>query len=106
MARDGAGTYSVPNTFLPNTTMSATAVNQNFTDAGSEITNSLARDGQSSMSGQFKATDGTVTAPGVCPDTSTVPLIRALLCTNQTTAVLFAFGMKVTVTSAGMLTEV
>ncbi len=65
MARDGAGTYSVPNTFLPNTTMSATAVNQNFTDAGSEITNSLARDGQSSMSGQFKAFDGTVTAPGI-----------------------------------------
>jgi hypothetical protein len=65
MARDGSGTYSVPNTFLPNTTMSATAVNQNFTDAGSEISNSLARDGQSSMSAQFKAFDGTVTAPGI-----------------------------------------
>lgn len=65
MARDGFGTYSVPNTFLPNTVMSATAVNQNFTDAGSEITGSLARDGQSAMSGQFKAWDGTATASAV-----------------------------------------
>lgn len=68
MARDGFGVYSVPNTFLPNTVMSATAVNANFTDAGSEITNSLARDGQSSMSGQLKIIDGTSTAsvlPGI-----------------------------------------
>jgi hypothetical protein len=65
MPRDGAGTYTVPNTFLPNTTMSATAVNQNFTDAGTELTNSLARDGQSSMSGQFKAIDGTLGGPGI-----------------------------------------
>lgn len=68
MPRDGFGTYSVPNTFLPNTVMSATAVNANFTDAGSEITGSLARDGQSSMIGQFKAWDGTATAsvlPGI-----------------------------------------
>lgn len=68
MARDGFGTYSVPNTFLPNTVMSATAVNANFTDAGSEITGSLARDGQSAMSGQFKAWDGSATAsnlPGI-----------------------------------------
>lgn len=65
MARNGSGTYSVPNTFLPNTTMSATAVNQNFTDAGSEITNSLARDGQTAMSGALKLTDGSTGAPGL-----------------------------------------
>lgn len=65
MPRDGSGTYSVPNTFLPNTVMSATAVNQNFTDAGSAITQSLARDGQSSMTGQFKAIAGTVGSPGI-----------------------------------------
>lgn len=68
MARDGFGTYSVPNTFLPNTVMSATAVNGNFTDAGAELTNSLARDGQSSMSGQFKAWEGSSTTsvlPGI-----------------------------------------
>lgn len=69
MARDGlTGTYSVPNTFLPNTVMSATAVNTNFTDAGTALTGSLARDGQSAMTGQFKAYDGTATAsvlPGI-----------------------------------------
>lgn len=65
MARNGSGTYSVPNTFTPNTTMSATEVNANFTDAGSEITNSLARDGQSSMTGPLKAADGSVGAPGI-----------------------------------------
>lgn len=66
MARNGTtGAYSVPNTFLPNTVMSATAVNQNFADAGSEISNSLARDGQSSMSGPMKAFDGTEDAPGI-----------------------------------------
>jgi hypothetical protein len=65
MPRDGSGTYSVPNTFVPNTTMSASAVNQNFVDAGSELTNSLARDGQSAMSGQLKVIDGTAGAPGI-----------------------------------------
>lgn len=68
MPRDGVGTYTVPNTFTPNTIMSATAVNANFTDAGSELTNSLARDGQSAMSGQLKAWEGSATAsvlPGI-----------------------------------------
>jgi hypothetical protein len=65
MPRDGSGTYSVPNTFLPNTVMSATAVNANFTDAGTALTGSLARDGQSVMTGQFKAIAGTVGAPGI-----------------------------------------
>lgn len=65
MARDGGGTYSVPNTFLPNTVMSASAVNQNFTDAGSEITGSLARNGSSAMVGQFKAADGAEATPGI-----------------------------------------
>lgn len=60
-----SGTYSVPNTFLPNTTMAATAVNQNFTDAGAEITNSMARDGQSTMTGQLKLIDGSEATPGI-----------------------------------------
>lgn len=64
MPRNGSGTYTVPNTFLPNTIMSATAVNANFTDAGHELTNSVARDGQSTMTGQLKLADGTVEAPG------------------------------------------
>lgn len=65
MSRNGSGVYSVPNTFTPNTVMSASAVNQNFTDAGTELTNSLARDGQSTMTGQLKADAGSVGAPGI-----------------------------------------
>lgn len=65
MPRDGSGNYSVPNTFLPNTVMSATAVNQNFTDAGTAITGSLPRDGQAAMTGQFKAIAGSQAAPGI-----------------------------------------
>ena len=73
MPRNGSGVYSVPNTFTPNTVMSATAVNQNFTDAGNELSNSLARDGQSIMTGQFKAADGSEAAPGIAfgSDTNT-----------------------------------
>lgn len=65
MPRDGSGNYSVPNTFLPNTVMSATAVNANFTDAGTALTGSLPRDGQAAMTGQFLAIAGTEAAPGI-----------------------------------------
>jgi hypothetical protein len=56
---------AILNSFTPNTVMSATAVNANFSDCGTEITGSLARDGQSSMSGQMKVIDGSAGAPGI-----------------------------------------
>lgn len=65
MARNGSGTYVVPNTFVPNTPISASEINQNFSDVGTAITGSLARDGQSSMTGQLRIVDGTVAAPGI-----------------------------------------
>lgn len=65
MPRDGSGNYSVPNTFTANTVMSATAVNQNFTDAGTALTGSLPRDGQAAMTGQLKAVAGSTSAPGI-----------------------------------------
>lgn len=40
-------------------------MNANFSDVGTEITNSLPRDGQAAMTGQLKAASGTVSAPGV-----------------------------------------
>jgi hypothetical protein len=64
-ARNGSGTYSTPNTFTPSTTISSSAVNQNFSDLATEMTNSLALDGQSTMTGQLKAASGTVLAPGI-----------------------------------------
>lgn len=73
MARNGSGTMSVPNTFSSGTTISSSAMNANFSDIGSEITNSLPRDGQASMTGQFKASSGTAAAPGIAfsSDTNT-----------------------------------
>lgn len=65
MARNGSGTYSVPNSFSANTTIESAKVNQNFSDVGSEITGSLPRNGEAGMTGQFKAADGTSSAPGM-----------------------------------------
>jgi hypothetical protein len=73
MPRNGAGTASIVNTFTPLTTADANDVNENFTDIATMITDSLPRDGQAGMSGQFLATSGTVSAPGMSwnadPDT-------------------------------------
>ncbi|MFC5068873.1 hypothetical protein [Flaviflagellibacter deserti] len=65
MPRNGSGTYIVPNTFTPGTVISSSTMNANFSDAGQAITDSLARDGQGGMLGQFKASDGTNGAPGI-----------------------------------------
>lgn len=65
MARNGSGTYSTPNSFSSGTTISSSAMNANFTDVASEITNSLPRDGQAAMTGQLQATAGSATAPGL-----------------------------------------
>lgn len=56
---------SVINSFSSGTVISSSQVNANFTDIADEITNSLALDGQSTMSGALKAADGTSSAPGI-----------------------------------------
>jgi hypothetical protein len=64
---------SVVNSFSAGTTIESGAVNANFTDFASEITNSLPRDGQAAMTGAMKAASGSVAAPGITfgsdPDT-------------------------------------
>lgn len=65
MARNGSGTFSITNSFSSGATISASAMNANFSDVGSEITNSLPRDGQAAMTGQLKASSGTAAAPGM-----------------------------------------
>jgi microcystin-dependent protein len=65
MARNGSGTYSVVNTFVSGTSITAADHNENWSDLASEMTNSVAVDGQSTMSGAFKAASGTVAAPGI-----------------------------------------
>jgi len=65
MPRNGSGTMSITNSFSPSTTISSSAVNANFADIGTELTNSLPRDGQAAMTGQMKAATGTAAAPGM-----------------------------------------
>lgn len=60
-----SGTMTIVNSFTPSTVISSSQVNANFTDIAAEITNSLALDGQSTMTGQIKSADGTVSAPGI-----------------------------------------
>lgn len=73
MPRNGSGVASVVNTFVPLATADANAVNANFTDMANMITDSLPRDGQAGMTGQFLATSGTAGEPGISwnadPDT-------------------------------------
>lgn len=71
MPRNGSGTMSVTNSFSSGTTISSSEMNANFTDFASEVTNSLARDGQSAMTGQLKITAGTAAAPGLIFSTDT-----------------------------------
>lgn len=51
MARDGSGTYSLPEApFVYNTVIDESAVNNNFSDIASALTASLAKDGQTNPS--------------------------------------------------------
>ena len=63
MARNGSGTFSIPNTFVSGNTITASGHNQNNSDIASEITNSVAADGQTSMTGPLKAANGTNASP-------------------------------------------
>ena len=63
MSRNGSGVYSVPNTFVAGTTITASDHNENWDDIEAEITNSLALDGQSTMTGVLKLSAGTAAAP-------------------------------------------
>jgi microcystin-dependent protein len=65
MSRNGSGTYSIPTTAVTGTSISSADWNSNFDDLGDEMTNSLALDGQSTMTGQLKAANGTVSLPGL-----------------------------------------
>lgn len=63
MSRNGSGVYATPNTFAALATITASGFNQNFSDLASEITNSLAADGQTSMIGPIKAATGAADTP-------------------------------------------
>lgn len=64
MPRNGSGNYSLPEAaFVPGTTISSSAVNSDFSDIASAITDSIAADGQTPIVGQLKQDSGTLTTP-------------------------------------------
>lgn len=73
MARNGSGNYTKVNTFTAGTPITAASHNQNWDDVAAEITNSVAADGQTTMTGPLKAASGAAVAPsysfGSDPDT-------------------------------------
>jgi len=68
MARNGSGTMSITYSFTSGSTIQSSQVNANLSDIAAEITNSIARDGQSSMTGQFKAATGSALEPSISFD--------------------------------------
>src|SRR3990172_174866 len=68
MPRDSSGNYTLPgayNPVVPNTTILADWANISLADIASGITDSLDRSGRGGMLAALKATDGTVSAPGI-----------------------------------------
>lgn len=63
MARNGSGTYSVPNTFIAGNTITAAGHNQNWSDLVAEMTNSVAADGQTPITAGLKGANGTAALP-------------------------------------------
>lgn len=63
MSRNGSGTYTKVNTFTAGQTITAAGHNQNWDDIASEMTNSVAVDGQSTMTGPLKLPNGSQSAP-------------------------------------------
>ena len=53
MPRSGTGTYTIPNTFSSGTVISSTTMNSNFADVATALTQSVAADGQTPITGNF-----------------------------------------------------
>ncbi len=65
MPYNGSGTFTTINVFVPNTTILSAAVNANFADIATGLSDCLTRDGQAGMTAALGITSGTVNAPGL-----------------------------------------
>lgn len=67
MPRNSGGTYSLPagNPVVTATVISSVWANTTLSDIGTALTDSLARNGDGGMTGQFKAASGAIGAPGI-----------------------------------------
>lgn len=71
MPFNGSGTFSIINTFVPNTTILSAAVNQNFSDIATGLSDCLTRDGQAGMTAVLKLINGTISAPSIAATSDT-----------------------------------
>jgi hypothetical protein len=71
MARNGSGTYSKVNTFVAGNTITAAGHNENWDDLVTEMTNSVAADGQTTMTAGLKLANGSAAAPALTFGTDT-----------------------------------
>lgn len=72
MPRNGQGLYSLPEAaFVPGSTISSAAVNSDFSDIASALTDSIAADGQTPVSAPLKFPDGSSVAPAITFNTNT-----------------------------------
>lgn len=65
MPRNLKGKFTVLNTFVPGTTITALSHNENWADAANEISNSIAADGQTPLTGPLQNAAGSPAAPSV-----------------------------------------
>lgn len=65
MPYNGSGVFSILNTFVPNTTILSSAVNANYTDIATGLSDVLTRDGQAGMTAAFKAISGALATPSI-----------------------------------------
>lgn len=71
MARNGSGSYTLSDTLTNGTSGDADEVNAILQDIATEITNSVAVDGQSTMTGALKVSNGSAAAPAIVPGSDT-----------------------------------
>jgi microcystin-dependent protein len=64
MARNGSGSYTRVNTFVAGNSITAAGHNQNWADLETEMSNSVAADGQTTITAALKGFAGTVSTPG------------------------------------------
>ena len=103
MARNGSGTYSTVNTFVAGTSITASDHNENWSDVASEMTNSVAVDGQSTMTGALKAASGTVALPGIAFGSDTDSGLYRIAANNIGVAVNGAKVIDVATTGASVV---
>lgn len=112
MPFNGSGTFSIINTFVPNTTILSAAVNQNFSDIATGLTDCLTRDGQAGMTAPLKLTNGTAAAPSLTatsdtatgayfPATGAIGLVSNLLGLKVNSAVFVAISASVSAGGTG-----